>query len=456
MKHILVLASLVGAGALLCRPAAAQDQKPAAAPEAAKAPAAAKDATLEIYGALMPFIENVRAEGPTPEGFAESPSHIGIAVATYNGVKPAPRFRMTSGTSHFGVRGSLRLVDQLSVVGQIETAMPIDGDPNPWESDIPNRNSYLGLSGDWGTLALGRLDTPYKWTTLTTVNPIKMGYVADYTPIIGTPGFLAPALNSVPRWVAGNGVSNAAFYRRESNGIQYWSPTLWGFYARFGVTTNEFRPSDDAESVRSNPYIVSAAGGFDFQGLRLRYAWENHHDYFGLGYIYNLLTGAPDDTTRTANDYGNKALLQYTLTVNPEVKTRAVGIFEHLKYTVNATVPGDINSFERPAWYALLEQTLFQHHVWGAYGRAYSGKCERVGGAPCSTAHIGAALVEAGYMFEFTKNAQAFVMGYRLTNERSGLYVTTPALPREGISPGLNTTGVGLGFNWAFSADLLQ
>ena len=47
-------------------------------------------------------------------------------------------------------------------------------------------------------------------------------------------------------------------------------------------------------------------------------------------------------------------------------------------------------------------------------------------------------------------------MGYRLTNERSGLYVTTPALPREGISPGLNTTGVGLGFNWAFSADLLQ
>lgn len=463
MKERLAFVLLVGT-ALVCRPAVAQDQKqtppppPAKAPEAAKAPED-KVATLELYGNLLPFVEYVNATGPTPEGFAEGPGHIGISVASYNAIHPATRIRITSGTSHFGVRGSLRLVNQLSVVGQIETAMPIDGDPNPWEVEIPNRNSYLGFTGGWGTLAVGRLDTPYKWITLTTVNPMKAGYVADYTPLIGTPGFLSTALPTVPRWVAGNGVSNTAFYRREANSLQYWSPTLWGFYGRFSYTTNEQRPSDDPpDAVRSNPYIVSVAAGFDIAGLRLRYAWENHHDYFGLGYITQLLTGAPDPDVRTANDYGNKGVAQYTLTFNDNVKTRVAGIFEHLKYTAETPFPGDINSYERPAFYVLLQQTLFQHNIWGAYGKAYPGKCGRVPGGmvtACSTSHIGAQWMMGGYMFEFAKDAQAFVMGYRLINDRSGLYVTSPPLLREGISPGLDTTGVGVGFNWAFSAQLL-
>jgi hypothetical protein len=490
MKNTLALIVLIGS-ALLCRPAAAQEQEqepaapetekaqeaekapvaekapePPRAPEPAKPPAAAKKAedkiaSVEVYVNLLPFVEYANATGPTREGFQEGPDHIGVSVAVYNGVHPAKRIRITSGTSHFGVRGSLKLHPQLKVLGQIETAMPIDGDPNPWEVEIPNRNSFLGVAGDWGTVAVGRIDTPYKWITLTTVNPMKAGYVADYTPIIGTPGFLATALPTVPRWVAGNGVSNTGFYRREANSIQYWSPTIAGFYLRAGYVTNEWRPSDEPpDAVRSNPYIVSLAGGFDWEkvGLRLRYAWENHHDYFGLGYINQLLTGAPDANVRTANDWGNKGVLQYTLTITPDIKTRAVGIFEHLKYTIATHFPGDINSYERPAFYALLQQTLWGHNVWGAYGKAYPGKCERVPGGPiatCSTAHIGAQWMMGGYMYEFTKNAQFFAMGYRLINDRSGLYVTSPPLLREGISPGLDTLGLGIGFNYAFGAELL-
>jgi len=452
---------LLASTAFLSREAVAQDQKQTAPPPAAKPPDAEKVASVELYGNLMPFTEYVTSTGPTPEGFSEAPDHIGISVASYNGIHPAPRVRMTSGTSHFRVRGSLKLVDRmLSVVGQFETSMPIDGDPNPWDLEIPNRNSYLGLTGPWGTLAFGRIDTPYKWITLTTVNPMRAGYVADYTPIIGTPGFLSTALPTVPRWVAGNGVSNTGFYRREANSIQYWSPTLLGLHARFNYSTNELRPSDDPpNAVRSNPYIVSIGGGFDFEGLRLRYAWENHHDYFGLGYINQLLTGAPNAQTRTSNDYGNKGVAQYTLTINPAIKTRVAGIFEHLKYTAETTFVGNINSYERPAFYVLLQQTLFGHNVWGAYGKAYPGKCERLPGGPietCSTANIGAQWLMGGYMYEFTETAQAFVMVYSLVNDRSALYVTSPALAREGISPGLDQFGAGIGFNWAFSAELLH
>ncbi len=465
MKNRLALLVLASA-ALLSSSAVAEDRKPAAGPTATDVQ---KAATLELYGALLPFVEYVQAENPTPVGFSEGPGHIGTTVANYDGLDGPPRGRMLSGTSHFGVRASLALVDQLRILGQFETAMPIDGDPNPWEAQLPNRNSYLGFTGDWGTVAFGLLDTPYKWTTTTMVNPIKGGYVADYTPVIGTPGFLATAVNPAQRWGI-SGESNAAFYRREANSLQYWSPTVFGLYGRASYTLDELRPSDSVASVRSNPYIVSLAAGFDldkalggaeFAGLRIRYAWESHHDYFGLAYIYNALSGAPDRQTRTANDWGNKLTVQYTLPITPDVKTRVVGIGEELKYTLHATLPNDANMYSRPAFYALLEQTVFEHHVWGAYGRAYSGKCTRVPQAdgtpiPCSTAFVGAKLMEAGYMYAFTDKVQAYVMGYRLVNERSALYVTTPHLPREGLSPGLDTTGVGVGFYYAFGTDLLD
>ena len=35
-----------------------------------------------------------------------------------------------------------------------------------------SRNSHIGFAGGWGTLLLGNWDTPWKWATLVTINPI--------------------------------------------------------------------------------------------------------------------------------------------------------------------------------------------------------------------------------------------------------------------------------------------
>jgi hypothetical protein len=171
-----------------------------------------------------------------------------------------------------------------------------------------------------------------------------------------------------------------------------------------------------------------------------------------------------------ANDYGNKVVLQYTLTINPDLKTRVAGIGEHLRYTVRTARPlageidnvsGVVNEYSRPALYVLLEQTIAEHHIWGAYGRAFDGDCVRSPFAdgtqsPCSTEGVGADWTQLGYMYQFTENAQGYFAAYRLRNERSGLYVTTPSLLREGLSPGYDQFGAGLGFRYAFGADLLQ
>src|SRR5688572_4088460 len=105
-------------------PAAAQDQKvapPTAAREAtAEAPKKKRDPEREpsmvLYAAALPFVEYLRPSGPTRAGFAEAPGHIGIGPVDYDGALGPPRGRMTPGSSHLGVRGSLPLLPQLRIV----------------------------------------------------------------------------------------------------------------------------------------------------------------------------------------------------------------------------------------------------------------------------------------------------------------------------------------------------
>src|SRR5438105_92446 len=79
--------------------------------------------------------------------------------------------------------------------------------PNTWAS----RNSHIGFTGGWGTLIWGIWDTPWKWATLVTINPIKGSFAPDYTAILSTPGFGVPAVNTTS--LLQGGVTNAAFYR---------------------------------------------------------------------------------------------------------------------------------------------------------------------------------------------------------------------------------------------------
>src|SRR6266511_228295 len=169
MKSTLALLMLVGAIAL-DRPALAQEpaKEPAeseATPAATPAPKAVKapeppvvpappkapekktGPSVEIYLTAVPFLEGIEVTGVTKRDFVVGPGHIGTATVSYNGVNGPMRARLTSGTSHIGFRGALPIAPQFKVIAQLETAFALDGDPNPWEADFPNRNSYLGFTG---------------------------------------------------------------------------------------------------------------------------------------------------------------------------------------------------------------------------------------------------------------------------------------------------------------------
>ena len=397
---------------------------------------------LEVYGALLPFLDHVSTGGATAPGFTGGASQVQDSL--YTGINAPARFRMTAGTSAIGFRGTLAVLSQLKVIWQVENAVPIDGEgPNTFAS----RNSHLGFSGGWGSLIWGNWDTPWKWATLVTINPIEGSFVPDYLAILSTPGFGVTAVNTTS--LLQGGVTNAAFYRREANSVQYWSPIVAGFSTRLSVTIDESRPSPaDVPGPPPNPWLVSGYLGFDGGGLRIRYAYELHHDYFGMYNLGELMSDAPT----SSNDQGHQLTIQYALKLGPELRTRVVGTGELLSYQTNDTVTDAFDSYTRPAFYALLEQTVFGHRVWVAYGQAFEGKCHRVGGNPCSTAGLSAKDVSAGYLYAFTPTAQVYLAGYRVMNDVSSMH--SPFPPLNSQAPGSSITGFGAGIFYSFGVGI--
>lgn len=417
------------------------------------------EASVEIYGTLVPHAEYVGTAGATPATRAARATQV--APAAYLGLDEPARVRMTQGTTHLGFRGHVELVkDALGVDWQIESGVPLDGDPVL--NTFASRNSRLGLSGNWGALFFGIWDNPFKWASLPLINPIAAGFVADYTAIMSTPGFNIGALNLSPGYVA-NAVpgpspvprSNAAFYRRDSNSIQYWSPKLFGLSARISYTSNEFsraaRPATDTagDLPELSPDIISGALAYDIGPLHLRYGVEVHRNYFGL----SLLGGAPGGTAQnpTSQDVGQQAVAAYTIEFSDRVTTRLVANFDYLFYENDDRVGGHVDQYQRAAFYGLLDQSYGPHHLWLAYGQADRGQCSLVGGGPCSTDGLGARLMTIGYLWRLAASTDVYAVAYQVVNQRAATYTPFPPIDPQ-PTPGANVRSIGVGMLYRFSA----
>lgn len=412
-------------------------------PSAFAQPAPDAPASLfEIYGTLVPFLEYGNTSGATAPG-----STGATQVAMYSGLNAPARFRLDMGTSNLGFRGGVDLVRDLAVVWQVESGVQADG--TPVANTIASRNSRIGVTGSWGTAFFGQWDTPYKWATLPVVNPIRAGFIPDYNGILSGPGFGVGTVVTQPG--RNNNASDAAFYRRAGNSVQYWSPTFRGLSGRLAYSLNEGRTPRTAMTPSIQPSIVSALVSYDQGPFKLHYGFEVHLDYFGL----TPLGGSPaaTNTNPSATDLAHKVLVQYTHAAT-DFDTRVVGIFEYLRYKNDDTNPAAVDRFSRSAYYGLVEQTLFgKNHVWAAFGQAFDGSCSIVSGASCSTQGLGANMGVLGYIYRWSKNTDFFAVGYRIANKSSASYSTFP--PQGGpAAPGVDVQGFGIGMLHEFSVKL--
>ena len=345
------------------------------------------DSVVEMYGTVFPFFDAAEVTGATAPAPATRPNQV--AASAYTGVNDPRRNRISAGTSNWGFRGFETLAPGLKAVWQLESGFQIDQNSGP---GLGARNSKLGLASPmWGEVFLGQWDTPYKFISLA-INPLRGGYVFDYTPIMGNPGFGVPATTT--QFTRIGAKPDAAFDKRVGNSVQYWTPKWGGLSVRAGYSVDEGTGPVVAGGPIARPTILSAAAIYDVGPLSVRYAYEQHRDYFGLSQLGGGAAGTA--TNPSSKDRAHKAVIVWKVG-----NTRVAGALERLEYRNEDRILGNVGEFKRTAYYVLVEQRVGEGSFWGSYSRAADGSCTRVGGPSCITEGLGANYWALGYVTTF-------------------------------------------------------
>lgn len=182
---------------------------------------------VTLYGRVYVTYESVEAKGGTATPLAR-------------------RNRVSDQSSLLGVRGTEDLGGGLKAFFQLETAFKADQN----DTAFATRNSGVGLQGGWGSVLLGRWDTPFKTATIA-VDPF-----GDLT------------IGGITSAMSGSGIGGVqgAFDRRDQNVVQYWSPNFAGFAFRGSYSANEGKTATTDPRAYSmsltytkGPFYVGAA-----------------------------------------------------------------------------------------------------------------------------------------------------------------------------------------------------
>ncbi|MEP7261842.1 MAG: porin, partial [Usitatibacter sp.] len=125
--------------------------------------------------------------------------------------------------------------------------------PDSNTTTFAGRNSGIGLQGGFGSILMGRWDSPFKSASIA-VDPF-----GDLT-ISGITGTLSDGGN---------------FDRRLANVVQYWSPTIAGFAVRLARTANE------GKTASLNPYEQAASLTYTGGPAYAFLTYEEHKDQLG-------------------------------------------------------------------------------------------------------------------------------------------------------------------------------
>jgi predicted porin len=118
--------------------------------------------TVQIYGKLYPQFASYKSTGATQAGTTVSTLVAPSGVLGTSGANNKNRFSVDSQNSYVGFRGERTLGAGLKAIWQVEQSVGLDGNVDTDSRVWANRNSFAGLSGRFGTVKLGNMDTIYK------------------------------------------------------------------------------------------------------------------------------------------------------------------------------------------------------------------------------------------------------------------------------------------------------
>jgi predicted porin len=392
----------------------------AAVVSAFAAPAFAQSANVTIYGNLEQHVMSVKGSG---------------------GSAPATDFQRRTavgspGTNWVGFRGTESLGKGLRVVWQVEQGLTgLDGNVGATASSWGTRNTFIGLSGGFGTVQAGLFDSPYK-RVMGVNNVMRFGLTGP----MGMNAILNNGDTSGGTTAAGFNGTNA-FSRRTSNSITYLSPTFGGFSVEAQYGANENRSNTAGVTPQQDASVLSASLRYSAGPLRAGLGYQKHNDLRVTG------GAARDDDS-------------YIVSVGwASGPFNVHGAYTRLNY---GTASGDLT---RDNWLIGGQYSVGAHRFRAQYQLAQDTKGAVGTNAGTSIGNVrvatlanglgsdtGADLMSFMYGYALSKRTEVYGFYSRLDNERNGVVnlAGTGALPAGSLTAGMNVTYIGVGIQHAF------
>jgi len=397
----------------------------------------------EFYGKFWPQWTHQSGDGASPNGTPRS-SFTGSLDGT-NAV--VSRWEMQVQNSYIGFRGSKDLGRGLKAIWQLETAVAIDT-PDAGEP-LANRNSFAGLSGGFGTVRLGNMDTPLKEA------------VEDVS-FLGVSSGNFVSSSNIMRKIGPRG--GGSFNLRAPNAINFDSPEFFGgltYSAQYSVG-NPIESAGDVEPDPLDPATLVALGGitpnrkprlvsmalkWEKGPLYLALAHEAHFDYFG---------GSGDARTAQKNNTDLAVHSKDTATAisaNYKIGIHQIGLDYNVKNyketpeTTFADPQGRFKSYKNTAigatWLARWNK---QWNTALFYGKASAGDCELFN-ATCTTTGLDGTMLAAGVAYYLDPSFSLYGLYSVMENGGSARFEN---LESGRGNPGEDITQVAVGLAYTF------
>lgn len=354
---------------------------------------------VTVYGVADITFENVKADGAGTTAHSEN------------------RNRLSSNSSLIGFKGAEDLGNGLKALFQIEQGVTLDQSGGTFAT----RDSYVGLTGGFGTVVLGNLTHPIR----------TMGAKVDMNPGATGIGFLGAMYETFGGVRAGSG-------DRANNAAAYVSPSFAGLTGTLVYVAGE--------SVTPSG-VGGATAELEPEAWQVAVQYDNGPLYAGLGYHQ-----ADDPTVLGASDNTEfeiiRAAAKYTLPTG----TIIAALWDNQEAS-GAGLGGDL---ERDAWSISVGQTFGAHTIHAGYAKHDELEGSLCAGGAC--ANTDASMWTVGYEYALSKRTMLKAVYAKIKNESaSNADFYTAAVQSNGTVPvtsalatGADPQGFGIGLRHTF------
>ncbi len=351
--------------------------------------------TLIAAAAALSLTSVAQAEVKA-DGLLEIYGRASFSIDQLNDGDKYNRMNLSSNASRLGFKGSKRIGD-VTGIWQVEQEIQVNLSNTATDTNnrLASRDTFAGLQGDFGTVRVGKFDTPFKVAR----EPFNLF------------GDQLGDMRNLTR------VGDAKFDERLNNMLEYQSPVMSGFQAKIAYSFHSGTSATTTSGVEKNEDATSLSLGYKAGNLDATLAYETYGS----------------DTATTGKRDATRAALSYKLM--PEL--RLVGFYQSANSKTGAVDQGgDVTGLG--AEYALTPKTSLKAHYMDLKANA---------------ANSDASMYTVGAEYRYTKELR-FYASYAGLDNGSASKLTPwkegrTAAPSAGTN-GKTTTGLSLGMRYDF------